>query len=199
MLVAFGYLFPIYMGYGGIFADRAVIRINTVNVDFWIIFVCVHFWFQSRLYALNQIRELLSAEKDKESIGQELSVRTLTTLNYPAHLLLLAGSFCLGINSRENGSSRAQPTHYTVSIWAASWQNQQNDCAPSKDSDQPGHPPSLIRVFAVHSVGSLGPKVSSCGLRRLWSDWADAQAEMSLCWAHMPFRWFWCETAHLWV
>ena len=34
-------------------------------------------------------------------------------------------------------------------ILAASWQNQQNDCAPSEDSDQPGHPPSLIRVFAV--------------------------------------------------
>ena len=27
-------------------------------------------------------------------------------------------------------------------------------CAPSEDSDQPGHPPSLIRVFAVRSVGS---------------------------------------------
>ena len=27
-------------------------------------------------------------------------------------------------------------------------------CAPSKDSDQPGHPPGLIRVFAVHSVGN---------------------------------------------
>ena len=39
-------------------------------------------------------------------------------------------------------------------IWAASWQNQQNDCAPSEDSDQPGHLPSLIRVFAVHSMGS---------------------------------------------
>ena len=26
--------------------------------------------------------------------------------------------------------------------------------APSEDSDQPGHPPSLIRVFAVRSVGS---------------------------------------------
>ena len=25
--------------------------------------------------------------------------------------------------------------------------------APSDDSDQPGHPPSLIRVFAVHSMG----------------------------------------------
>ena len=27
-------------------------------------------------------------------------------------------------------------------------------CAPSEDSDQLGHPPSLIRVFAVRSVGS---------------------------------------------
>ena len=27
-------------------------------------------------------------------------------------------------------------------------------CAPSEDSDQPGHPPSLIRVFAVHSMTS---------------------------------------------
>ena len=26
--------------------------------------------------------------------------------------------------------------------------------APSRDSDQPGHPPSLITVFAVRSVGS---------------------------------------------
>ena len=40
-------------------------------------------------------------------------------------------------------------------------------CAPSEDSDQLGHPPSLIRVFAVHSMGSYGPKVSSCGQRRL--------------------------------
>ena len=28
---------------------------------------------------------------------------------------------------------------------------------PSEDSNQPGHPPSLIRVFAVPSMGSLGP------------------------------------------
>ena len=26
--------------------------------------------------------------------------------------------------------------------------------------------------------------VSSCGQRRLWSDWADAQADLSLRWAH---------------
>ena len=31
----------------------------------------------------------------------------------------------------------------------ATWQNQKSDCAPREDSDKPGHPPSLIRVFAV--------------------------------------------------
>ena len=34
-------------------------------------------------------------------------------------------------------------------IRAATWQNQQSECAPSEDSDQPVHPPNLIRVFAV--------------------------------------------------
>ena len=27
-------------------------------------------------------------------------------------------------------------------------------CAPNEDSDKPGHPPSLIRVFAVLLLGS---------------------------------------------
>ena len=54
--------------------------------------------------------------------------------------------------------------------------------------------PSLIRVFAVRSVGSYGLKLSSCGQRRLWSDWADAQADLSLHWAHMPLCWF-CHAA----
>ena len=36
-------------------------------------------------------------------------------------------------------------------------------CAPSEDSDQPGHPPSLIRVFAVRSKGIKGPNLSSRG------------------------------------
>ena len=44
--------------------------------------------------------------------------------------------------------------HWKTIIWAASWQNQQCGCAPRKDSDQPGHPSSLIRVFAVRSMGS---------------------------------------------
>ena len=31
--------------------------------------------------------------------------------------------------------------------WAAARQNKQNSCAPCENSDQHGHPPSLIRVF----------------------------------------------------
>ena len=60
-------------------------------------------------------------------------------------------------------------------IWAASWQNQKNDCAPNEDSDQPGHPPSLIRVFAVRMKKAWVRSFSLSAQRRLWSDWADAQ------------------------
>ena len=75
-----------------------------------------------------------------------------------------------------------------ATIWAATWQNQQNECAPSEDSDQPGHPPSLIRVFAVRFMGSQEPKLSSCGQRRLirlgrcpgWSE--SSLGAHSLCW-----------------
>ena len=34
------------------------------------------------------------------------------------------------------------------------------ECAPSEDSDQPGHPPNLIKVFAVRSMGSFLHAVS---------------------------------------
>ena len=69
-------------------------------------------------------------------------------------------------------------------------------CAP-EDSDQTRHPPTLIRVFAVlmKKAGVLSYPLSV--QRRLWSDWADDQADLSLLWAHIPFCWFWHEVAHL--
>ena len=59
-------------------------------------------------------------------------------------------------------------------------------CAPSKDSDQPGHPSSLVRVFTVRMKK---PWVLSYhwAHREDLSDWADAQADLSLCWAHSHF------------
>ena len=62
--------------------------------------------------------------------------------------------------------------------WAASWENQQNDCAPSKDSDQPGY-------------------LSSRGQWRLWSNWVDAQADLSIRWAQSSFCWFSHEAAQI--
>ena len=50
--------------------------------------------------------------------------------------------------------------------------------APSEDSDQPGHPPSC----------------PLSAMRRL-SDWADAQADLSLRWVHRSFCWFCHEAA----
>ena len=70
---------------------------------------------------------------------------------------------------------------------AATWQNQQSECASSEDSDQAGHPPSLIRVFAVRMKIAWVHSYPLSAQRRLWSDWADAQADLSLRWAHTHF------------
>ena len=71
--------------------------------------------------------------------------------------------------------------------WAAPWQNQQNGCAPSEDSDQPGHPPSPIRVFPVCMKKAWVISYPLSAQRRLWSDWADAQTDPSLRWVHTHF------------
>ena len=51
--------------------------------------------------------------------------------------------------------------------------------APSKDSDQPGHPPSLIRVFVVPMKKLWILRYPVSAQRRLWSDCANAQADLS--------------------
>ena len=55
-----------------------------------------------------------------------------------------------------------------------------------EDSDQPGHSPSLIRVFAVRMKKAL---VLSYPLSASedWSDWGDAHAYLSLPWVHSHF------------
>ena len=71
--------------------------------------------------------------------------------------------------------------------WVSSWQNQQNDCAPSEDSDQHGHLPSLIRVFAIGMEVAWTFSHTVSAQRRRWSDCADAQADLSHRWAHSHF------------
>ena len=73
--------------------------------------------------------------------------------------------------------------------WACARQNQQNDVRPAKTQINLGIRP-VWSVLAVRFMGSQGPSASSCCKWRLRSDWADAQADLSLCWAHRSFCWF---------
>ena len=94
-----------------------------------------------------------------------------------------------------------QPSNWSLAVlcnievvWAASWQNQQNDCAPSEDSDQPGHPPSLIRVFAVRMKKAWLLSYPLSAQRRCpgWSE--SSLGAQSFCWfcheaARIGFLW----------
>ena len=76
---------------------------------------------------------------------------------------------------------------YLKQIWAAAWRNQQNDlCAQrilrSAQSDQSSQPWVLSYPLSAQ--------------QRLWSDWADAQADLSLRWAHISCRMFCHASAH---
>ena len=58
-------------------------------------------------------------------------------------------------------------------------------CAPSEDSDHTAYPRRLIRVISVRlkKLWNLGYPQNAP--RRLWSDCADAQTDLSLRWSHM--------------
>ena len=86
-------------------------------------------------------------------------------------------------NTLYNNWSKTEPD-FSKPNWAMTWQNQQNEFAPSEDSNQPGHLPSLIRVFAVRMTKAWILSYPLNVQWRLWSDWTDAQADLSLCWAH---------------
>ena len=52
-------------------------------------------------------------------------------------------------------------------------------------------------LLCTQCIAIKGPKVLSCGQRRLWSDWVDAQADMCLHWAHISFCWFCHAASHI--
>ena len=56
---------------------------------------------------------------------------------------------------------------------------------------------SLIRVFAVCIKKPWVLSFPLSAKRRLWSECADAQADLSLRWVHKSFRWFSCAAAQI--
>ena len=82
------------------------------------------------------------------------------------------------------------------SNWTASWQNQQNGMGAQRRL-RSAWASAQSRVFAVRMKKAWVLSYPSSALRRHWSDRADAQADLSLRWAHMPFSWFCHEAAQL--
>ena len=90
---------------------------------------------------------------------------------------------------------------YNQIIWACAWQNQQNDlCAQRRLRSAWASSLGICPVWSVFVVRLKKPWVLSYTLsahQRLWSDWVDAQADLSIRWAHRSFCWFWCAAAHI--
>ena len=57
----------------------------------------------------------------------------------------------------------------------------------NKDSDQHVHTPCMTRVLVYPSWGSPEAVEGTYEQRRLWSDCADAQADLSLRWSHKSY------------
>ena len=71
-------------------------------------------------------------------------------------------------------------------IWASAWDFQQCGILTCVDSDEPLQPPVKLRNSKWCSVSSLTVIEYSSDYQRLWSDCAYAQADLRLCWSHIP-------------
>ena len=77
---------------------------------------------------------------------------------------------------------------YTAEILEPAHDKKYNkSCVTSEDSDQPVHPPRMARALVYPSSDNLQAVEGTCDLRRLWSDCADTQADLSLRWSHKSY------------
>ena len=81
--------------------------------------------------------------------------------------------------------------------WAGARQNQQNGmCTQRRLRSALAFAHTDQFLYWLHEE-VLGPKLAITAQWRLWSDWVDAQADLSLCWAHRSFWWFCRDPAHM--
>ena len=69
------------------------------------------------------------------------------------------------------------------------WDYKQCGILTCVDSDEPVQPPFKLRNSKWCSVSSLTLIEYSSNKQRLWSDCAYAQADLRLCWSHIPHCW----------
>ena len=127
------------------------------------------------------------------SLGEDAAGRCADRLLVcPYFVVSRFSTLPLGARGRMRPLIIAVPGDLTM-LWIAAWQNQQMTCAPSEDSDQPGHPPVWSDSSLCAQLAVKGPMFLHADSED-WLDWADAQAHLSLRWAHRSFCWF-CHAA----
>ena len=92
----------------------------------------------------------------------------------------------IAIQSKLNNKNK-YTIHLSLGLndkWAVTRQNQQNECVPSEDSD-----------VRMKTLWAFSYPLSAQW--RLWLDWANAQADLSLPWVH-SFCWF-CQDWGSWL
>ena len=87
-------------------------------------------------------------------------------------------SLCLLVSYAEN-----------LRKWASAWDFQQCGIFTCVDSDGPLQPSFVLRNSKWCSVSSLTIIEYSSDQQRLWSDCAYVQADLRLCWSHIPHGW----------
>ena len=78
---------------------------------------------------------------------------------------------------------------YSLCYWAVTSDFQQCCIWTCVYSDEPVQPPFKFRNCKLWSVSSLTRIEYSNDWQRLWSDCAYAQADLRLCWSHIPHCW----------
>ena len=81
--------------------------------------------------------------------------------------------------------------------WAATCDFEQCGTLTSVDSGEPLQPPCKIRNIKSCSICSFTLIEYSNDKQRLWSDCAYAQADLRLCWSHIPHCWKSHVAAHI--
>ena len=120
------------------------------------------------------------------SIVKECFRTSQIHITYTAHCTYPLSPSCHKITPKSRKVWSLVIFVYVLCNWIEPHRDKTNKmaCAPSEDSDQPGHPPSLIRVFAIRLKKAWILSYPLSTQWRLWSDWADAQVDLSLGWAH---------------
>ena len=141
-----------------------------------------------------------NAKKKRITLQTPSSSEPLTQIhNSYTQVFLIVSSFKhfparakidLLLTSHESGLTRwAIQIPLVIHIWAATCDFKQSGILTWIDSYKHVQPPFKLKISKWCSLSSLTVIEYSSDNQRLWSDCTYAQADLRLCWSHIPHCW----------